>query len=188
MRGGSVYVWRKMCHSVINCHRSARLPRQPITTHTLTWILMEHTYSLSAPHHHKPYKLTPHHTQMSDLVPTKWTHSKLSKLLTCSLPDIINLLSHLPVSVVLFPPTISSSIPVSSRGGSYSPFHGFLAKINHHHPISTVRSILKFYSSLLYSAVQINTCFFCFHNINKVCCVQAGCHYSLLFKITHWDL
>ncbi len=46
------------------------------------------------------------------------------------------------------------------------------AKIyHHHHPISTVISILKFYSSLLYSAVQINTCFctyplceLCFHN------------------------
>ncbi len=107
MRGGSVYVRRKMCHSVINCHRSARLPRQPITTHTLTWIPMEHTCSLSAPHHHTPYKLTPHHTQMSDLVPTKWTHSKLSKLLTCSLPDIINLLSHLQQCVFLSPSSCS---------------------------------------------------------------------------------
>jgi len=115
-------------YGICLCHRSARLPCQPITTHSLTWILTEHTCSLSSPHHHTPYKLTPHHSQMSDLVPTKWTHSKLSKLLTCSLADIINLLSRLPVPVVLFPPTISSSIPVSSRGGSYSPFHGFLAR------------------------------------------------------------
>ncbi len=88
-------------YGICLCHRSARLPRQPITTHSLTWILMEHTCSLSSPHHHTPYKLTPHHSQMSDLVPMKWTHSKLSKLLTCSLPDIINLLSCLQQCVSL---------------------------------------------------------------------------------------
>ncbi len=37
------------------CHRSARLPHQPITTHTLTWVLMERTCTPSAPHHQAPY-------------------------------------------------------------------------------------------------------------------------------------
>ncbi len=189
MRGGSVYVRRKMCHSVINCHRSARLPRQPITTHTLTWIPMEHTCSLSAPHHH----ISSHLTTLRCLI--SFLRSGL----------IPNSPSYLPVPylILLTSCLVSSSVSSCLRRPDLQQYSCLLtrwellsiprvpgkAKIyHHHHPISTVRSILKFYSSLHYSAVQINTCFFCFHNINKVCCVQAGCHYSLLFKITHWDL
>jgi len=63
------------------CHGSARLSHHPITAHTITWILITHTWPKSALTSACPYKHTPHTTQC----PVSFAQSGLCKnLIFCA--------------------------------------------------------------------------------------------------------
>ncbi len=96
----------------------------PFSTHIITWVLMEHTCTSSEPHqqHHKD---TPHCTQTSGLVFTKWTPEAISDIylwLTYLFTYLLCLLQH----CVLRSPVDSSKSHIEVCG---SPrVHEFLSR------------------------------------------------------------